>query len=1139
MVTAQSATTVTHCVALRVSTEKALVVAKGATRLEVYGIRRREPPILWYGETLFGRVSVLLAAEEGLLLVVTEQRQLCLLRPSRTGFETVSSVDLGEYPGGSRTFEAEGVLCAYADGLAACHVYSGVMKSVPIVNGQCGISVASRLSELHVISMKFVEDSTLATLHRDSGGRCHISTYAVTSTKNLIPGSWTIRDVDSTASHILSGPDGGLVVLGEREIGWIERDRRKLVRVPIASPAKIQAVCDIKPGRWFLADSSGRLSCVVVAAATAQQQQQQQQRQQRRKPKLQSLAGSTNFASCLAYLGSSQLFVGSTLADSTVVELGSDRILDQAVLVPNLGPIVDMCVVEPKDTSGQGAVVACCGTEEHGNLRVVRQGVDVASVVESDPPREQFGCPRNVWALGEGVVVITYSIPVTRAFKIVRDSGDGSPFVPCWTHKISSSGNNYFQGEERTLHCGLLHDEDSPLLVVQVTRSMVTTFHLEEDHKGISSWSPPSRPTHGASTGNHIVVACADASFWVLAVSLEILARLPDCEVSCLDAYGPSSLTIAWSSWSGPEVVSIKHEDDGALVAVKLRDVAKSVALAKLVDRLHLVAGSLGEVTVYDVAGEEPVARTRVSLGNSPVKVWSFGDGLDAILCAGDRAAIVASNQGKLECSAAHISSAQETPKFWTASCAAPLLLPKKSDNRSHKRARLDLESDKLSMVLAAGGRLALCAVSRSRGISDATAVKLCAQPRCVCHVTQAQLFAVGTAADLSHATKGGTFRFVQDAEPYDQVSIFDLDDFEEPLSCCCCSPSEAGEDMLSRAEETTTKLDTFLALSHRRRSEERCDAATAVVVLGTSILSPGEFEPSAGRLLAFDVSLRGERAKLRTVTETPGAVYDICLVRGSSEKEEGKLRFAVGVNHAVIVYDLCDAGFKVIACFEGFVVALKVASPAPDSVIVGDMMRSATLLHLAGNQLREVAKDFDAKWTSALATTRDQYLYAEASSNLVAFKTPTDDDRRLQTVAEMHLDQYVSCFAAGSLSVESSGKHTEKPLLFGSSSGMIGCVLPLEKKLLERLEKLNVALAARFHPPGNFFYSDWRKFKNVARPVEGTFVGFVDGDLVERFLDLSRREQLEVVQQLSQESNESLDVDDLVNDLAQLRQQH
>jgi DNA damage-binding protein 1 len=119
--------------------------------------------------------------------------------------------------------------------------------------------------------------------------------------------------------------------------------------------------------------------------------------------------GRTSAASCLAYLDSGVVFLGSMLGDSQLLRLdratrSSDAARRSATATTpqqlqvvetfaNLGPIVDMCVVD-LERDGQGQLVTCSGAFGDGSLRVVRNGVGIEQHASVD-----LDGVRRLWSL--------------------------------------------------------------------------------------------------------------------------------------------------------------------------------------------------------------------------------------------------------------------------------------------------------------------------------------------------------------------------------------------------------------------------------------------------------------------------------------------------------------------------------------------------------------------------------------------------------------------------------------------------------------------------------------------------------------------------------------------------------------------
>jgi DNA damage-binding protein 1 len=325
--------------------------------------------------------------------------------------------------------------------------------------------------------------------------------------------------------------------------------------------------------------------------------------------------------------------------------------------------------------------------------------------------------------------------------------------------------------------------------------------------------------------------------------------------------------------------------------------------------------------------------------------------------------------------------------------------------------------------------------------------------------------------------------RFLRDAEPFDDVFSYTLASFEQP-QCIATMPLHS-----------SAKAGDF-------------------VVVGTAVASAEEFEPQAGRLLVF----RAEpRVELITSVELKGAAYDVAALDTG-----GSRGLVVCVNNAVSVYGWVDGedkpSLQLLATYDGMIVALKVRTSG-STLAVGDLMRSVSLLKFdcEKREITEVGRDYNSHWTLTLelVDAGESVVVAESSKNLVALRRRTDngagDAGCLETVGEMHVGETVNRFFRGSLATRDDRHQTTAqaaapdPLIFGCVSGMLGCVVAIEDSKVAALRGLAEAMVDSL-PPGHFFggldYRKWRAFKNGRKTSEDMF-GFVDGDLVEQFLDL------------------------------------
>lgn len=92
---------------------------------------------------------------------------------------------------------------------------------------------------------------------------------------------------------------------------------------------------------------------------------------------------------------------------------------------------------------------------------------------------------------------------------------------------------------------------------------------------------------------------------------------------------------------------------------------------------------------------------------------------------------------------------------------------------------------------------------------------------------------------------------------------------------------------------------------------------------------------------------------------------------------------------------------------------------------------------------------------------------------------------------------------------------------LMGAISGYIGLVLQLPPALYQLLMSLQLALAEYVPSVGKIEHGAWRSFESDER--SDVSCGFVDGDLIETYLDLPKTVQLELIKDLEVCLNEFL----------------
>jgi DNA damage-binding protein 1 len=218
---------------------------------------------------------------------------------------------------------------------------------------------------------------------------------------------------------------------------------------------------------------------------------------------------------------------------------------------------------------------------------------------------------------------------------------------------------------------------------------------------------------------------------------------------------------------------------------------------------------------------------------------------------------------------------------------------------------------------------------------------------------------------------------------------------------------------------------------------------------------------------------------------------------------------------------------------------------------------------------LFKIARDFNSNWTTSIEMLNDSvFLGGDNWNNLFCLRRNTQAQSeevrcRLDNIGEYHLGEMVNKFMRGSLvmpvttnikissekrrfaspqkkkktsaspsnSTSKSGQArsirrpvvvTGSQTLFGTIDGTLGVVLGLDGRTASFFGTLERALASVIRPVGDLSHHLYRACEAEGRvhPAHG----FVDGDLVESFLDLDRSTMDAVVAAMNRDGGWELD---------------
>jgi len=286
--------------------------------------------------------------------------------------------------------------------------------------------------------------------------------------------------------------------------------------------------------------------------------------------------------------------------------------------------------------------------------------------------------------------------------------------------------------------------------------------------------------------------------------------------------------------------------------------------------------------------------------------------------------------------------------------------------------------------------------------------------------------------------------------------------------------------------------------------------------IVGTAFIFPMEPEPSKGRILIFCV--KDGVLHLVSEFETKGTVYTLNSFNG---------KLLASITSKIVLFDWIekDTGAKelILECaHRGHLWTLSTVCRG-HFVLVGDLMKSVSLLlyKTGEHTLEEIARDYNPAWTTSIeALDDDTFLVAENSFNLFTVKknsdAATDEERaKLEICGQYHLGEFVNKFQHGSLVMklpESEGFQVPT-LIYGTVSGAIGVIASLSEEHYKFFSKVQTNLTKVIRGVGGLVHESWRSFSNERKTVEAK--AFLDGDLIESFLELKPDKMKEVIKGL------------------------
>ncbi|OBZ90829.1 DNA damage-binding protein 1, partial [Choanephora cucurbitarum] len=267
----------------------------------------------------------------------------------------------------------------------------------------------------------------------------------------------------------------------------------------------------------------------------------------------------------------------------------------------------------------------------------------------------------------------------------------------------------------------------------------------------------------------------------------------------------------------------------------------------------------------------------------------------------------------------------------------------------------------------------------------------------------------------------------------------------------------------------------------------------------------------SIGRICIFQVTFE-RKLKLVHQFQTEGMVDSI-------RSFNGKLIASIhGMLHVFKWESTFGKNGLTSSCSKRLPSIAESISTYNELIIIGDLAYSVVVLSYdpKTDTLTEVAAHEKLKEVVAIEASDDNlYVAAEREGHLFVVERCQDesDEPVLETVSVWHLGDFVRRFRYGSLSMNHGDpdKNPEAPtLIFATANGSIGLIADLSAERFKLLDQMQYNMSRTIKSIGNLSHIDWRSVSIMNRKDDA--VNFIDGDLIESFLDLTPQQMQNVV---------------------------
>uniref|UniRef100_A0A6M2DKV7 Putative splicing factor 3b subunit 3 n=1 Tax=Xenopsylla cheopis TaxID=163159 RepID=A0A6M2DKV7_XENCH len=1145
VVTAQKATAVKACVTGNFTSpiDLNLVIAKN-TRLEIHLVTPEGlKPMKEVG--IYGKIAVLKLfrpenESKDLIFILTARYNAMILECVREG-DSISVItkahgNVSDKIGKPAETGILGVIDPKAR-VIGLRLYDGLFKIIPLDKDTSELRATSlRMDELQVQDVEFLHgcaNPTLIVIHQDMNGR-HIKTLEINlKEKEFMKVPWRQDNVETEASMLIPVPSpfGGALVIGQESIVYHDGTCYVAIAPPIIKQSSITCYARVesKGTRYLLGDMAGHLFMLFLET----------DERANGKPYVKDLKvellGEISIPECITYLDNAVLFIGSHLGDSQLVKLSAiadDRgsYVQPMETFTNLGPIVDMCIVD-LERQGQGQIITCSGALKEGTLRIIRNGIGIQEHATID-----LSGIKGIWALQ---IVNFNEDNVIQHDTVVLSFVGQTTILTLTGEEVEETEIRGFVSDQQTFCCSNVKYNQ----IIQVTPVSVRLVSMDAV-KLVAEWKPPEDQSIGVVSCNYTQVVCASrCDIFYLEIEeckLTLKSHIEmQYEVACLDITplsesAESSRFVAVGLWTeiSTFILSLPHLNELYYHKLGGEIIPRSILMASFEGISYLLCalgdGSMQYFFLDDNTGALS-NKKKVTLGTQPTVLRTFKSfSTTNVFACSDRPTVIYSSNHKLVFSNVNMKEVNHMCSFSTVAYPDSLAL---ATDSTITIGMID-EIQKLHIRTVPLGetprKIAYQESSQTFGVlttrvdvADSNGLS----PTRPSASTQAQNITHCSAMGSLILNKPGIGAGIPNAEFGQEVEINNLLILDQNTF------EVLHAQQLMQTESALSLISTTLG-----------DDPNTYFIVGTALVNPEDSEPKVGRILMYNYV--DGKINLVAEKELKGACYTLVEFNG---------KLLTTINSTVRLFEwTAEKELRLECSHFNNIIALYLKTKG-DFILVGDLMRSMTLLQykqLEGS-FEEIARDYDPNWMTGVEILDDDtFLGAENGQNLFVCQkdsaAASDEERQqMSDTAQFHLGDMVNVFRHGSLVMQNRGETctpTTGCVLFGTVSGAIGLVTQISQDLYEFLHALQNKLKKVIKSVGKVDHSFWRSFNSEMKPEPCE--GFIDGDLIESFLDLSRDKMRECAAGLKVYKNGGGDcgdatVDDIVKIVEDLTRIH